>query len=170
MSGVRLYVPGDAAAVAVGADEVAGALAIEAARQGLNIHIVRNGSRGMFELETLVEVETGEGRIGYGPVYPEEVPALVAAGLFEGRPHARRIGRPEELPFLKRQTRLTFARCGITDPQSLDDYRKHGGYLGLQQALSLGPAAIVEEVTKSGLRRRCARRAQIPGLQRRRGR
>jgi formate dehydrogenase iron-sulfur subunit len=154
VSQVRIYVPGDAAAVAVGADEVAGALAIEAAKQGLNLHIVRNGSRGVFELETLVEVETSEGRIGYGPVYPDEVPALVGAGLFEGKPHAKRVGKPEELPFLKRQTRLTFARCGIIDPQSLDDYRRHGGYLGLERAISIGPAATIEEVTKSGLRGR----------------
>jgi formate dehydrogenase iron-sulfur subunit len=151
---LKLFVPGDAAAVAVGADEVAGALAIEAARRGLSIHIVRNGSRGMLELETLVEVETSEGRIGYGPVYAEDVPAMVEAGLFEGKPHPKRVGRPEELPFLKRQTRLTFARCGITDPQSLEDYRAHGGYAGLNRALSLGPAGVIEEVTKSGLRGR----------------
>jgi formate dehydrogenase iron-sulfur subunit len=151
---IRIYVPGDAAAVAVGADEVAGALAIEAAKRSLSIHIVRNGSRGMFELETLVEVETTAGRIGYGPVYADEVPALVEAGLFEGKPHAKRVGRPEELPFLKRQTRLTFARCGIIDPQSLAEYRAHGGYRGLERAISLGPAGIIEEVTKSGLRGR----------------
>jgi formate dehydrogenase iron-sulfur subunit len=151
---LKLYVPGDAAAVAVGADEVAGALAIQAARRGVAIHVVRNGSRGVFELETLVEVETPEGRIGYGPIYADEVPALVEAGLFEGKPHAKCVGRPEELPFLKRQTRLTFARCGIIDPQSLDDYRAHGGYQGLERALSLGPAGIIEEITKSGLRGR----------------
>jgi formate dehydrogenase iron-sulfur subunit len=151
---LKLYVPGDAAAVAVGADEVAGALAIEAAKRGLSLQIVRNGSRGVFELETLVEVETPEGRIGYGPVYADEVPAMVEAGLFEGKPHPRRVGRPEELPFLKRQTRLTFARCGIIDPQSLEDYRAHGGYAGLERALSLGPAGIVEEITRSGLRGR----------------
>ncbi len=151
---LKLYVPGDSAAVAVGADEVAGALAIEAAKKSLAITIVRNGSRGVHELETLVEVETPEGRIGYGPVYADEVPALVAAGLFEGGPHAKRIGKPEELPFLKRQTRLTFVRCGITDPQSLEDYRRHGGYAGLQRALSLGAAGTIEEVTKSGLRGR----------------
>jgi formate dehydrogenase iron-sulfur subunit len=151
---VKVYVPGDAAAVAVGADEVAAALPIEAAKRGLSIHIVRNGSRGMFELETLVEVETPDGRIGYGPVHAEEVPALAEAGLFEGRPHAKRVGRPEELPFLKRQTRLTFARCGVIDPQSLQDYRAQGGCRGLERALSLGPAGIIEEITKSGLRGR----------------
>jgi len=87
---VKLYVPSDMASVALGADEVAGALAIEAAKRSLPIEIVRNGSRGLFSIEPLVEVETAEGRIGYGPVYPEEVAALVAAGLFDGAPHAKR--------------------------------------------------------------------------------
>ncbi len=151
---LRLYVSGDAAAVAVGADEVAGALAIEAAKLSLNIEMVRNGSRGMLELETLVEVETSDGRIGYGPIYPEDVPGLVAAGLFEGGPHEKRIGRPEEIPFLKNQTRLVFARCGITDPQSLTDYTTLGGYEGLTRALALGAAGILDEMGKSGLRGR----------------
>ena len=48
-----------------------------ARRAGIDLTVVRNGSRGMFELETLVEVETPAGRVGYGPVYPEDVPALV---------------------------------------------------------------------------------------------
>ena len=54
----RVYVPGDMAAVAVGADQVAECLAHEAARLGRPVDIVRNGSRGLFELEPLVEVET----------------------------------------------------------------------------------------------------------------
>jgi formate dehydrogenase iron-sulfur subunit len=151
---VKIYVPGDMASVALGADEVAGALAIEAAKRSMAIQIVRNGSRGLFRIEPLVEVETAEGRIGYGPVYPEDVPALVAAGLFEGKPHALCIGKPEEMPFFKGQTRLTFARNGITDPLSFDDYVAHGGMKGLARALQLGPEAIVEEVFQSGLRGR----------------
>lgn len=140
--------------MAVGADEVAGAIAPEAAKIGQAIHIVRNGSRGAFELEPLVEVETTEGRIGYGPITPDEVPALVAAGLFSGGEHPKRLGKPEDLPFFLRQTRLTFARCGITDPQSLDEYRAHGGGEGLKKARSIGAAATIEAVTKSGLRGR----------------
>jgi len=151
---VRVFVPGDMAAVAVGADAVAAAVASEARRLGRNVEIVRNGSRGLFELETLVEVETPAGRIGYGPIYPNEVAGLVAAGLFEGADHPKRVGRPEDLPFLKRQTRLTFARCGVIDPQSLDDYRDHGGWKGLERALALGPEAIVDAVKASGLRGR----------------
>src|ERR1700742_1564787 len=119
---VKLYIPNDMNSVALGADEVAGALAIEAAKRSLSIEIVRNGSRGAFELETLVEVDTPWGRIGYGRVCADEGPGLVAPGLSEGAAHAKCIARPEELPFFKPQTRLTFARCGITDPQSIDDY------------------------------------------------
>ena len=143
-----VFVPGDAAAIAVGADEVAAALA----RAG--VAVTRNGSRGLFWLEPLVEVDTPEGRIGYGPVAAEDVPALLAAGLLAGGAHPLRLGPTEEIPFLKRQTRLTFSRCGIIDPRSLDDFRAHGGYAGLARALALGPAATVEEVVASGLRGR----------------
>jgi formate dehydrogenase iron-sulfur subunit len=151
---VKVYVPSDMCSVALGADEVAGALAIEAAKKSLAIEIVRNGSRGLFSIEPLVEVETAEGRIGYGPVYPEDVKALVAAGLFEGKDHAKRVGKPEELPFFARQTRLTFARNGITDPLSFDDYEAHGGLKGIRKAIEIGPKAIVEEIFQSGLRGR----------------
>src|SRR5262249_17688785 len=92
--------------------------------------------------------------IAYGPVGPEDVEGLLAAGLTDGGHHPLRLGRPEEIPFLKRQTRLTFARCGIVDPLSLDDYRAHGGFKGLARALTMQPAAIVDEVTQSGLRGR----------------
>ncbi|WP_430396393.1 formate dehydrogenase beta subunit [Ferrovibrio sp.] len=150
----RIYVPRDAAAKAVGAEKVAAAIKAAAAKRDQHIEIVRTGSRGLFWLETMIEVETPAGRIAYGPVSEADVPSLFEAGLLIGAAHPLRLGRPEDIPFLKRQTRLTFARCGIVDPLSLEDYRKHGGYRGLQRALSLGPAATVEEVTKSGLRGR----------------
>jgi formate dehydrogenase iron-sulfur subunit len=150
----RLFVPKDSAAVAVGADETAARLAELAASAGREVEIIRNGSRGLFELETLIEVETPGGRIGYGPVYPEDVEGLVAAGLFDAAPHPLSVGRPEALPFFQRQTRWTFARCGITDPLSLNDYRAHGGFKGLERARALAPEAIVDAVKRSGLRGR----------------
>ena len=151
---MRIFVPGDAAAVAVGADAVATAIQEAARGRGRSVQIVRNGSRGMIWLEPLVEVETPGGRIAYGPVDREDVTGLFEAGLLEGADHPLRIGWPEDHPFLKRQTRLTFARCGIVDPRSLDDYRAHGGGKGLERALALGPAATIEEVLQSGLRGR----------------
>jgi formate dehydrogenase iron-sulfur subunit len=151
---VRIFIPGDAAAVAVGADVVAQALLAETQRRGVTCTIVRTGSRGMFWLEPLIEIATPEGRIGYGPVAPDDVPTLLEDGLLAGAPHPLCIGRPEEVAFLKRQTRLTFARCGIVDPRNVEDYAAHGGWRGLARAIALGPAATIEEVMQSGLRGR----------------
>ncbi|MBA3810396.1 MAG: SLBB domain-containing protein [Caulobacteraceae bacterium] len=150
----RIFVPKDSAALAVGADAVAGAIVAEAARQGLAVEIVRTGSRGLFWLEPMVEVETGEGRVAYGPVTARDVAALFAADFLAGGPHPLRIGPPEDHPWLAGQTRITFARCGIVDPASLDDYRAGGGLAGLERAREIGPAAILEAMTLSGLRGR----------------
>jgi formate dehydrogenase iron-sulfur subunit len=150
----RLYVPADVAALAVGAESVARAFTAECLARGLDMTIVRNGSRGLFWLEPLVEVETPAGRIAYGPVTAADVPSVLDDMLQNGGAHALRIGPPEQHPFLTAQTRLTFARCGLIDPRSAADHRAHGGGRGLARALEIGPAAIVEEVTKSGLRGR----------------
>jgi formate dehydrogenase iron-sulfur subunit len=154
VTALKIFVPRDAAAASVGAHEVAEAISREAARRGIEIELVRNGSRGLLWLEPLVEVVTSAGRIGYGPVAPEQVVGLFEAGLPEGGAHALRLGPVEELPQFKTQERLTFARVGITDPRSLADYLAHGGYRGLKAALTLEPAAIVAQVTESGLRGR----------------
>ena len=151
---VTIYVPGDSGAVACGADRVAAAITREAASRGVEISIVRNGSRGLYWLEPMVEVVTANGRVAYGPVRPADVPSLFDAGFIDGRVHALLLGNPQDIPFLKRQTRLTFARCGITDPGSIADYRAHGGFGGLERALAMQPTEIVDEVTKSGLRGR----------------
>ncbi|MCB2106132.1 MAG: formate dehydrogenase, partial [Rhodobacteraceae bacterium] len=150
----RVYIPRDSAAKAVGADDVAHAMEVEAEKSGTKIEIVRTGSRGMFWLEPLVEVETAKGRIAYGPLSTADLPELIAGGMLNGANHKLCIGKPEDHPFMKGQTRLVFARCGITDPLSLADYRKHGGLHGLDRARKLDGAAVVEEVIASGLRGR----------------
>lgn len=150
----KIFVPRDSTALALGADDVARAIEREAARRGADVRIVRNGSRGMFWLEPLVETDTAQGRVAYGPVTPDDVPALFDAGFLAGGAHALAHGPTGEIPFLKNQERLTFARVGITDPLSLDDYIAHEGYAGLTRALAMAPAQIVQEVTDSGLRGR----------------
>jgi formate dehydrogenase iron-sulfur subunit len=151
---VRVYVPRDSAALSVGAEGLARAIASEASSRRVDITLVRNGSRGMFWLEPLVEVETASGRIAYGPVTREAVAGLFDSGFLEGKAHPLCLGPTEEIPYLKEQERLTFARCGIVDPLSLTDYIAHGGYRGLQRALSMTPEEIVAAVTNSGLRGR----------------
>jgi len=149
-----VYVPRDSGALALGAEQVAAAIAAEMAARGLDAKIVRNGSRGLYWLEPMVEVETAAGRVAYGPVKPSDVPSLFDSNFLSGAAHSLFLGKPEDIPFLKRQTRLTFARCGITDPVSLEDYQAHGGLRGLRNALSMTPLQIVEQVTESGLRGR----------------
>lgn len=151
---VRVFVPQDSAACSVGADEVAAAIVREATARGEAVEIVRNGSRGLFWLEPLVEVEFPQGRIAYGPVAPEDVPGLFDAGFLSGGAHALAQGTTAQIPYLKNQDRLTFARAGLADPLDLAAYEANGGLAGLRTALSMEPAAICQQVLDSGLRGR----------------
>jgi formate dehydrogenase iron-sulfur subunit len=151
---VTLYVPRDSAALAVGAERVAKQIAAEARARNADVRIVRNGSRGLFWLETLVEVQTPQGRVAYGPVTRADVAGLFDAGFLGGGAHALNLGLTEEMAYLKKQERLTFARMGVTDPVSVADYEAHEGFAGLRRALALAPVQIVQEVLDSGLRGR----------------
>ena len=144
---MKIYVPLDSAAKALGADDVAAAILSGAKTRGLDVEVIRNGTRGMIWLEPLVEIETDKGHVGYGAVDFSDVPALLDGKL-------ESLGLVEELDWMKGQTRLTFQRCGVTDPLSLADYEAHGGLIGLRNAIAMTPAGIVEEVTNSGLRGR----------------
>ena len=147
---MKIYLPLDAAAKALGADDVALAIVAEAARRGVAVELVRNGSRGMVWLEPLVEVVTDAGRMAFGPMDTGDV-----AGLFgDLGVHPKALGLTDDLAWMRGQTRLTFARVGVIDPLSVVDYRDHGGLVGLQKALAMGPEAVVAEVTDSGLRGR----------------
>ncbi|MDM7932556.1 formate dehydrogenase beta subunit [Tabrizicola sp.] len=147
---MKIYVPLDSAAVALGADDVAAAITAEAARRGLTVEVVRNGSRGMVWLEPLVEVVTDAGRTGFGPLTLTDVPGLFG----DLASHPKALGPVEDLPWMKGQTRLTFARVGVIDPLSLAEYEAQGGLVGLRRAQAMDKAAIVAEVTESGLRGR----------------
>ncbi|MFM0051214.1 formate dehydrogenase beta subunit [Caballeronia grimmiae] len=150
----RIYVPCDSAALALGADRIAQAIANEAQTRGIDVQIVRNGSRGLFYLEPLVEVETEQGRVGYANVDEDEIAALFDARFHEGAAHAKNVGIVDEIPYLKNQQRLTFARIGITDPLSIDDYTALGGLQGLRNVLDMNGDAVCEALVDSGLRGR----------------
>ncbi|MFN2306453.1 MAG: formate dehydrogenase beta subunit [Paracoccaceae bacterium] len=145
---MKIYVPIDSAAKALGAEDVVRALVQAAADSGQAVEIIRTGTRGMIWLEPLVEVETDGVRYGFGPATPED-----AAAILDGT-SVKALGPVEDMDWMKRQTRLTFARVGVTDPLSLDDYQAHGGLAGLRRALGLTGQEIVDEVKASGLRGR----------------
>ncbi len=154
MKAVKIFVPRDSASLALGADEVARCLLEKGRLRGLSIELIRNGSRGMFWLEPLVEVQTSKGRVAYGPVQVNDIDSLLDAGLLEGGEHKLGLGLTEQIPYLAKQERLTFARMGIIDPLSLSDYEAHSGWKGLRRALTLDGDSIVQEVVDSGLRGR----------------
>lgn len=151
---IKVYVPCDSTALSLGANKTADAIVKEAKKRGIEIELVRNGSRGLFWLEPMVEVATNKGRMAYAPVLPKDVPSLFDADFLTGGAHPLNLGLTEELAWLKKQQRLTFARAGITDPISLEDYLAHDGYKGLKNALKLSGSEIVKTVTDSGLRGR----------------
>ena len=151
---VKIFVPCDSASLALGADAVAAAITAEAALRGLAIDLVRNGSRGMFWLEPLVEVQTPSGRIAYGPVTVHDIASLFDAQFQSGAAHRLRLGLTEEIPYLRQQERLTFSRMGVIAPLALAEFEAHGGFAGLRHALTLAPAEVVQQVLDSGLRGR----------------
>ncbi|WP_027856335.1 formate dehydrogenase beta subunit [Marinobacterium jannaschii] len=152
---VKIFVPRDTTTLALGGEKVAQKIQDEAAARGAEIELVRNGSRGLFWLEPMVEVETAAGRVAYGPVEARDVASLFEAGLLDGSDgHALSLGNPEEIPYLAKQQRLTFARAGITDPVSIEDYKAHDGFKGLEKSLAVSGQQIVDEVKASGLRGR----------------
>jgi formate dehydrogenase iron-sulfur subunit len=151
---MTVYVPCDAGALSLGAEAVAKAIVSEAAKRNADVRVVRNGSRGLYWLEPMVEVETPSGRVAYGPVQASDVVGLFDVDFLHAGKHKLSLGPTEDIPWLKSQQRLTFARVGIVDPRSLDDYRAHGGYRGLEAALKMERPAIVQAVSDSGLRGR----------------
>ena len=150
----RIYVPNDTGARSVGADAVATAIQTAIEQAGLDARLVRNGSRGAYALEPLVEIDTDHGRIGFARVEPRHVATLFGGSHMPNARHPLCIGRVDDLPFLKHQQRLTFVRAGVIDPVDLDAYRANGGFEGLERARTRTPAQIVDEIRRSGLRGR----------------
>ncbi|KAG0188457.1 hypothetical protein DFQ28_004797 [Apophysomyces sp. BC1034] len=159
---IRIHVPSDTTAIALGADELAQAIAEQATRRAIQIELIRNGSRGLSWLEPLVEVATSRGRIGYANTEPGDVDALFDVGFHTDEDavqaraalHPKCVGVVDDIPYLRKQQRLTFARIGIVDPLSIDDYVAHGGLQGLRRALRMAPAAVCQSLIDSGLRGR----------------
>jgi formate dehydrogenase iron-sulfur subunit len=154
MAATKVYVPRETAAISMGANEVAAEIERRAEDSGKSIQLIRNGSWGISWLEPMVEVEVGDSRIAYGNVTPGDVAGLFEAGFLEGGDHPRILGRTEEIPYLANQDRWSFLRCGLIDPVSVDSYREHQGFTGLEKAFADGQESVLDAVLESGLRGR----------------
>ncbi|MBM87689.1 MAG: formate dehydrogenase [Gammaproteobacteria bacterium] len=151
----KVFVPRDTSACSRGTDLIAAKLQHHFAQNNIAVDVVRNGSRGLYWLEPLIEIETDKGRYAFGPISPEEVNELIDSKFWErNTKHAKFLGLTEDIPFLKKQTRVTFARVGVIEPLSIVDFRNIDGFQGLEVALTMRPQDIVKEVKDSGLRGR----------------
>ncbi len=150
----RVCIPADSSALSVGADQAARAIAAEARARGVEIVLARTGSRGLYWLEPMIEVDTRAGRFAYGPILPADAPSLFEAEFLSGGAHPKALGLVAAIPYFRDQQRLIFARCGVIDPLSLDEYCRHGGLAGLTRAIAIGAPGTIEEVVASGLRGR----------------
>ena len=150
----KIFIPRDSSSISLGADKVYQEILNEAKKRNIDINIVRNGSRGLFWLEPMIEVETSKGRVAYGPVSISDITSLFEIEFFLGNTHPLCLGITEDIKWLKNQERLTYARVGITDPISIDDYERLDGFKGLKNSLKLTQENIVKEIADSGLRGR----------------
>ena len=151
---INIYIARETSARSVGADHIAQQLQALTQQAGLDIDIIRHGSRGMTWLEPLLEVDTAQGRVAYGPVTPDDLNGLLGAEFYLGKPHELGHGLTEQLSYFAVQRRVTFNRCGLVAAGSVDDYRAHDGFVGLKRALQMAPQQIIDEITQSGLRGR----------------
>ncbi|MFT5483453.1 MAG: formate dehydrogenase iron-sulfur subunit [Halieaceae bacterium] len=149
-----IYIPRDSGTASVGGEAVAAAISAELTARGLDVELVRNGSRGLYWLEPMIEVDWGQGRYAFGPVSEADVATLFEADFLAGGSHPLGLGVTADIPYLKNQQRLTLARNGLGDPLSLENYRAHDGLTGLRAAIEAGDQAIIDEIKGSGLRGR----------------
>jgi formate dehydrogenase iron-sulfur subunit len=158
----RIYLPDETTACSLGADEVAAVVAQQIETHNIDAELIRNGSRGAFHLEPLLELEQelevdGEGqgqRLAFGPLSAADARALFGGRALPTAGHSLCLGPVDEIPFLAGQTRLTFARVGASAPLDVTAYKSLGGLRGLERALVMEPGEIVAEVEASGLRGR----------------
>jgi NADH-quinone oxidoreductase subunit F len=123
--------------------------------------VTKSGCQGFCQMGPLVTI-VPDG-ILYTRVKAEDVPEIVEA--LDGEPVERLLYRDpmdghtcqgiKEIAFYQRQQRHVLKECGFIDPESLSEYKLHGGYAAARKAFTeMTPEQICAEVSKSGLRGR----------------
>ncbi|MGB9868141.1 MAG: NADH-quinone oxidoreductase subunit NuoF [Bacillota bacterium] len=178
---VRILVCAGTGCVANGSLNVYRELVKAAAERGLDssvevlfqgeeqpVAISKSGCHGFCQKGPLVRVEAvgpvGNAGALYVHVKPQDAPDIVQAALsgtvverlLYRDPVTGEISRSEEeIPFYRRQRRVTLEHCGNSDPEDIRDYIAHGGYQALCKALfELKPEEVISIVDASGLRGR----------------
>ena len=164
-----IYIGMGTCGLAVGAAKVKDAVGRWAEARGRQVQITPTGCVGYCVAEPILDVVTDEGyRLSYGNVTPEEAGFILDEVLVRGKYKVDGLlgqyrnsktplpGLPllEEHPFFKKQVKFVLRNCGVINPESVADYRRSGGFQGVQKALELGPEGIIQELLAAGLRGR----------------
>jgi NADH-quinone oxidoreductase subunit F len=143
--------------LAAGGRKVWDALSIGLDQYNVNATLKQTGCIGMCYNEVLVEVVPNTGKsFFYKNVTPEKVDRIIQDHLVQGNPVDEWLVTDEELDcLLNKQTRLVLRRCGVIDPELIQEYLDTDGYKALEKALfKMTPQQVIDEITKSGLRGR----------------
>lgn len=128
-----------------------------------HVGVKKTGCQGVCELGPLVRIQKGDQVIQYTKVqladckeiYDRSVKGddVVESLLYKQKGVSYK--RPDEIPFIAKQTRIVLENCGKYDAESFDEYLASGGFSALQKALfEMTPQDVVEVVDQSGLRGR----------------
>ncbi|KPK42155.1 MAG: hypothetical protein AMK72_14590 [Planctomycetes bacterium SM23_25] len=148
---------------ALGALGVCDALEAEVAKRHLadRVRVARVGCHGLCAGAVALVIDPKG--IFYQGVTADDAAEIIEKTVLGGKVirrlcwsgNGRAVSRQRSIPFYKHQTRRVLANCGVVDPTSLEDAIAHGAYATAAKALaSNDPEAVIDEVTRSGLRGR----------------
>jgi NADH-quinone oxidoreductase subunit F len=162
---IKVNVTLDTSSLARGGDRTLAAIRKTVAERNLDADVDITGSWGFCWMEPCVSVRSAAGTrtVLYGNVTPDVVDEFVRQTILEGGDMPElalgvvdgnatdEIALLSDHPFMKGQTRRLMANLGTTDPENIEHYLAHDGYVGFAKALEMDPEAIVKEVLDSGL-------------------
>ena len=138
-------------------------LTFEPHDQGEHMGVKKTGCQGICELGPLVRIQKGSQVIQYTKVQEKDCEEIFERSVMGNevldhllyKQKGVSYEKPEEIPFIAKQTRLVLENCGKVDAESLDEYIASGGMTALEKALfEMDGTAVIEVVDRSGLRGR----------------
>ncbi len=150
--GLELFLSSDSASVAMGAEKIAEEILEN--DSGI-FSLTRTGSRGLYHLEPILEVNIEGERHGFGPLECADV-LDVLNSILDGNPqsHSLYLGDINKHPEMVNQQRFAMARLGVCDPFDLQSQQAHGAYEGLAMAEKIGSEGVLSALESAGLRGR----------------
>lgn len=151
MSNMKIVVGEGSCGIAAGAEKVRQALL----NQELGgAHVTIAGCVGMCYLEPIVDIYEEDGTLKRLVRVTENDAAKIAQYAVTGDESAIKelLVSDEDKEFLEKQTRIALRRCGIINPEDIDDFVAADGYTALKKVVcEMTPQEVIEVIKTSGL-------------------